>query len=207
MANLNGVFATAEPVISVPQAAGLSDSALFSVDDADWKSVPAMIEQAKIKIEIPDGQIVEPIILEKPTYDADAQPACWTVRAKDSDGENGEVTFDTKGKVVHVLLPKSRRPAVSMFDPTTARDTIALSNKFGAHAPNSLSFGSTNTGLSSSVGISVLQASSATFSTKTTTSPISRAQMRRRSIAASTEVGSSTSTNLTLLCCRKWQAC
>lgn len=135
LANLNGVFATAEPVISVPQAAGLSDSALFSVDDADWKSVPAMIEQAKIKIEIPDGQIVEPIILEKPTYDADTQPACWTVRVKDSDGENGEVTFDTKGKVVHVLLPKSRRPAVSMFDPTTARDTIAgIRTKFGAHA-------------------------------------------------------------------------
>ncbi|MGA2404138.1 MAG: hypothetical protein ABSG91_20930 [Syntrophobacteraceae bacterium] len=132
-ANLNGVLMGFDAFGGGPGAQQLSDDRFFAVDDVDWSSIPEMLKQARLKLEIPKGSLGS-FALGKPTLVGSAQALRWTVEIRDEEGENGEVEFDPGGVVLQVRLPMSRRVRVSMFEPDGAGKAIlGIKKTFGPH--------------------------------------------------------------------------
>lgn len=133
-ANLNGVLMLLDAADGGPGSRELPDERFFAVDDVDWSRVPEILEQARLKLEIPKGGVYK-VALEKPTFEGVAQALRWTVEIRDEEGENGEATFDPKGGVMKLKPPKSRQVHVSMFEPAGAGKAIlGIKETFGPHA-------------------------------------------------------------------------
>lgn len=117
--NLNGLQRATARVNA--DAAMKTRGATFSVDDADWAALPAIVASAEQQLAIPQGRVTA-IELSRPDNPLGPAIVLWMIQVTGQNKETGFVRTDTAGNVKQVMLPQSLRKPVDYYDPATMAD-------------------------------------------------------------------------------------
>jgi hypothetical protein len=96
----------------------------FSINNVDWTICSKLEADALAKVAIPKAQVTR-LIVQKLSLGLNDAAAAWTVEVTDPDGEVTSVVADTKGGIVRVELPESRRPKIVWLEPATIARAIS----------------------------------------------------------------------------------
>jgi hypothetical protein len=113
---------------------GLDQRAPFSIDDVDWKVVPAIVAAAKEKLGMQKGR-VEDIKISRPAEGVGAPPLLWEIQITDPGNDKGTFTADVTGAMKRMKLPPGRRQPIDWYDPATMVSMIdRIGREFGPGA-------------------------------------------------------------------------
>lgn len=104
------------------------ESELFSVDEADWTRVPAVVKAGLEKIPIPGGRVSE-VALVRRIHPLEEYPPDWKVQVRGGPligGESGTAFFDARsGELTEIDLPKSLVKPAAYLEPENTQHLLA----------------------------------------------------------------------------------
>ena len=116
----------------------------FSLADVDLSLMTKLEAAAKQQLAIADGA-VQRVIVSKPHRERDSAVE-WEVQVRSASAplftlpnappvEEGSVTFDAKGNVLHAKYPPGHGPQTNLFDPAALQKAIdKIAERLGPHA-------------------------------------------------------------------------
>jgi hypothetical protein len=121
--DLNGV--RRDPIESpdTGRMMGEEENLAFAFADLDFAVLPDLKKAALDKLKM-DGAAITEVTAEKQVTGLRPAELVWTVDLEDASGEKGQVVADTKGAILEVLEPESRRPKLDWLAGTTIRATL-----------------------------------------------------------------------------------
>lgn len=103
-------------------------SELFSVDEADWTLVPAVVKAGLEQIPIPGGRVSE-VALVRRVHPLEEYPPDWKVHVRGGGligGESGTAFFDARsGELTEIDLPKSLMKSAAYLEPENTHRLLA----------------------------------------------------------------------------------
>jgi hypothetical protein len=109
--------------IAIDVQMGAAPAAPFAVDDVNWTLFGKLELDALAKVAIPHASVTH-LGVEKSTDLPGGAALVLTVEVTAPGGEITTVVADTKGQIVRVVLPESRRPKVDWLAPVTLANAI-----------------------------------------------------------------------------------
>ena len=106
------------------QVIGMPEKPPFSINNVDWTICSKLEADALAKVAMPKAQVTR-LIVQKLSLGLNDAAAAWTVEVTDPDGEVTSVVADTKGGILRVELPESRRPKIVWLEPATIARAIS----------------------------------------------------------------------------------
>lgn len=128
--NLNGLTRT---MGSIDTSAYFGSDPVFSIWDADWTQMAALVEKARGGLKMGDAAVAE-IELFRPKDQAGTPRLEWKIVLEDQNREKGSASFDAKtGELMAALAPASRRAPFDARDPAQWPALLAkIESTFGA---------------------------------------------------------------------------
>ena len=119
--------------IAIDVQTGAATPTPFAVDDVNWTLFGKLEQDALAKVAIPRATVTH-IAVEKSVTLPGGAALVSTVEVTDPGGEVTTVVADTKGQIVRLILPESRRPKVDWMAPATLANAIKrIGPIFGAN--------------------------------------------------------------------------
>jgi hypothetical protein len=104
------------------------ESELFSVDEADWTLVPAVVKAGLEQIPIPGGRVSEVALIRR-VHPLEEYPPDWKIQVRGGGligGESGNAFFDAKsGELTELELPDSLIKPVAYLEPENTQRLLA----------------------------------------------------------------------------------
>lgn len=129
---LNGLSVNA-PLMEMPATMRPPTEDVFAFTDIDFAMLPALKAAVLEKVNEPGTQVLK-IVANRPITGIGAPRLVWTLTAGDpakqgnwitrTEGEAWQVVASPAGKILRVILPPGRRPAVDWWTPANLRNVI-----------------------------------------------------------------------------------